>query len=396
MPNIMKYFFDISFSQDDYIYNEFEDKLLFIFNKFVATNDSNITEGITGLCAALSAEYLTHVRQGGLEQGKHYLESIKILTKILDEEIYSHTSPYLKANLQAKKLHAQEKINRLLIDLANRQRASFDMLDIASYEPAYWYWPKKESTETLANYIERVSEYENNVQILYKDRFWFKEFFLETALQVDNESYTTEEVKFFANNALIALKKKYLEKYINYYNQRGLKTINNSQKYILNEINFDEFIKTSIDIEDIDKNKYFEFCSEDHMMAIVIEKNRAIGKLTYAFFDPNYGVIQTDNKYVFIQFLNYIVKIRDDIYRFPGFQNDTVNVFVSEMEYDDLITEHVILPVIDENLVNITTNKILCENRDNFILDYKVKIIFKQFNDNNRTTTIELISEKIN
>lgn len=93
MPNIMKYFFDISFSQDDYIYNEFEDKLLFIFNKFVATNDSNITEGITGLCAALSAEYLTHVRQGRLEQGKHYLESIKILTKILDEEIYSHTSP---------------------------------------------------------------------------------------------------------------------------------------------------------------------------------------------------------------------------------------------------------------------------------------------------------------
>ncbi|WP_409013996.1 hypothetical protein [Arsenophonus sp.] len=68
------------------------------------------------------------------------------------------------------------------------------------------------------------------------------------------------------------------------------------------------------------------------MMAIVIEKNRETGKLTYAFFDPNYGVIQTDNKYVFIQFLNYIVKIRDDIYRFPGFQNDTVNVFVSEME----------------------------------------------------------------
>lgn len=30
MPNMMKYFFDISFSQDKYIYNEFEDKLLFI------------------------------------------------------------------------------------------------------------------------------------------------------------------------------------------------------------------------------------------------------------------------------------------------------------------------------------------------------------------------------
>ncbi|WP_238149143.1 hypothetical protein [Arsenophonus endosymbiont of Aleurodicus floccissimus] len=81
------------------------------------------------------------------------------MTKILDEEIYSYTFPYLKANLQAKKLHAQEKINRLLIDLANRQRASFDILDIANYEPAYWYWPKKESTETLANYIKRVTEY---------------------------------------------------------------------------------------------------------------------------------------------------------------------------------------------------------------------------------------------
>lgn len=43
MPNIMKYFFDISFSQDKYIYNEFEDKLLFIFSKFVAANNTNIT-----------------------------------------------------------------------------------------------------------------------------------------------------------------------------------------------------------------------------------------------------------------------------------------------------------------------------------------------------------------
>ncbi|WP_119711347.1 hypothetical protein [Arsenophonus endosymbiont of Aleurodicus floccissimus] len=130
------------------------------------------------------------------------------------------------------------------------------------------------------------------------------------------------------------------------------------------------------------------------MMAIVIEKNSETRKLTYAFFDRNYGVIQTDSKYIFTQFLNYIVKIRDDIYKFPGLQNDTVNIFIYEMEHDDIITEYAILPVIDENLVNITTNKILCENRNNFTLDNKVKIIIKQFTDNNRITTIQLISEK--
>lgn len=133
------------------------------------------------------------------------------------------------------------------------------------------------------------------------------------------------------------------------------------------------------------------------MMAIVIEKNMETRKLTYTFFYQEYGVIQTNNKYIFIQFLNYLIKIIDEIYIFTGFQNDKVNVSIFEIEYYDLITEHVILPVIDENLFNIITNKILCKSSDNFILDNKVKIIFKQFNNNNnRTTTIELISRKIN
>ncbi|HGJ5884936.1 C80 family cysteine peptidase [Arsenophonus nasoniae] len=391
---MMKYFFDISFSQNKYIYNEFEDKLLFIFSKFVAANDTKITEGITGLCAALSAEYLTHVRQGGLEQGKNYLASIKYLTKILDKPISPHDPPLFKAMLQARKIHAQEKFNRILIDLAKRRRESFDMMDMASYYPAYPFWPNKDLSETISNYMKKVISYESKMQSLRKDRYWFKELFIEITRHLDNENYNTEEIKFFAENTFISLKKKYIEKYINYYNDRGLKTINNSQRYIYNEINIDEFIKKNIDIDDIDKNKYYEFCSVDHMMAIVIEKNSKTGKLIYAFFDPNNGVIQIENKDIFIEFLNYIVKIRRDSYNFIRLRDGTMDVLISEMEYDEKITEQAILPKLDEKLINITTNKILCDNEYKFILDLKTKIIFKNFNDNTRTTHIELISEK--
>ncbi|WGL97291.1 C80 family cysteine peptidase [Arsenophonus sp. aPb] len=130
------------------------------------------------------------------------------------------------------------------------------------------------------------------------------------------------------------------------------------------------------------------------MMAIVIEKNSKTGKLIYAFFDPNNGVIEIENKDIFIEFLNYIVKTRQDAYNFIQLRDGNVDVFISEMEYDEQITEQAILPKLDENLVNITTNKILCENEYTFILDLKTKIIFKKFNDNTRTTFIELISEK--
>lgn len=110
MPNIMKYFFDTSFSPDEYIDNGFEDNLLFIFNKFVASNDTNLTEEITGLCAALSVEYLTQLRQGGLASGKNYLENIKILTKILDEEFSLYDASYVKADLQAKKFMHKKRL----------------------------------------------------------------------------------------------------------------------------------------------------------------------------------------------------------------------------------------------------------------------------------------------
>ncbi|WP_180560233.1 C80 family cysteine peptidase [Arsenophonus endosymbiont of Apis mellifera] len=130
------------------------------------------------------------------------------------------------------------------------------------------------------------------------------------------------------------------------------------------------------------------------MMAIVIEKNSKTGKLIYAFFDSNNGVIQIEDKDIFIDFLNYIVKIRRDSYNFIGFHDGTIDVFISEMEYNEQITEQAILPKLDENLINITTNKIFCENQNRFILDLKTKINFKKFNDNTRTTLIEFISEK--
>jgi len=123
--------------------------------------------------------------------------------------------------------------------LAKRQRESFDMMDMASYYPAYPFWPNKDLSETISNYMEKVISYESKMQSLRKDRYWFKELFIEITRHLDNENYNTEEIKFFAENTFISLKKKYIEKYIKYYNDRGLKTINNSQRYIYNEINID-------------------------------------------------------------------------------------------------------------------------------------------------------------
>lgn len=55
------------------------------------------------------------------------------------------------------------------------------MLDIASYYPAYSFWPQKDPDESLSYYIKKVTSYESKVQSLYKDRYWFrfKEFFLK-------------------------------------------------------------------------------------------------------------------------------------------------------------------------------------------------------------------------
>ncbi|HGJ5878917.1 MAG TPA: C80 family cysteine peptidase [Arsenophonus nasoniae] len=188
-------------------------------------------------------------------------------------------------------------------------------------------------------------------------------------------------------------KKKYIKGYINYYNERGLKINDQDINSIANDIEFDVFITNYLDKDSTVNRRYFELSSENHMMAIVIDKNSQTELVKYAFFDPNYGVIYFDDKEKFKQFLTYIIKERKDIYNFLVYDNNTYITSIIELENDPVINKNNIFPIIESDLVNITTTKILCDEQSFFYLSDNQKLQFKKFHQQSASTELELISD---
>ncbi|HGJ5857067.1 hypothetical protein [Arsenophonus nasoniae] len=160
MPKTNKYYFDVGFSQQKYIFELSEKRFKHIIDKFISYDDPGLAKEITGICLALSAAYLTQVREGGLEQGERYLKGIKRLVKVIESHTESYDPPYIKARHQARQLHAKEKLNLLFIDLVSRQRLSFDLYEMMNYQPDYSNWPAIEKNETIPDFIKKVVDFE--------------------------------------------------------------------------------------------------------------------------------------------------------------------------------------------------------------------------------------------
>lgn len=393
MPKISKYSFDISFSQQKYVFELSEKRFKHIIDKFISYNDPGLKKELTGICLALSGAYLTQVREGGLEQGERYLKGIKSLVKTIEAETENYDPLYIKARHKAKQLHAKEKLNLLFIDLFSRQRLSFDLYEMINYRPDYSNWPAINKNETIPDYIKRVVDFETNKNYKFIERFWFKTLMLDIEHGIDMRGVNVDNIKLKVHNILGNFRKNYIKEYINYYNERGLNvSISNGEKNsIANDIEFKEFITKFFEQDNTSDRRYLELSSENHMMAIVIEKNSQTGQLKYAFFDPNYGIIYFDDKEKFKQFLFYIIKERKDIYHFLTYDNDTYITSVIELENKAEINKKIFFPTIDNKLVNITTTKILCDEQSVFYLSDHAKLLFKQFNQPSNRTEMELV-----
>lgn len=65
--------------------------------------------------------------------------------------------------------------------------------------------------------------------------------------------------------------------------------------------------------------------------------------------------------------MTYIIKERKDIYNFLVYDNNTYITSIIELENDPVINKNNIFPIIESDLVNITTTKILCDEQSFFI-----------------------------
>ncbi|WGO84622.1 C80 family cysteine peptidase [Arsenophonus apicola] len=287
-------------------------------------------------------------------------------------------------------------MNLIFIDLIGRQRLSFDLYEMANYHPSYYMWPTINQSENMHDYFARVVEFESKKNPQFIERFWFKELIIETQRRINIQDNDLANFKITVHRIYLELKKKYLTGYINYYNDRGLKININEGNGIFNDIKFEEFIDKYIDKDDVSNNRYLEFSSENHMMAIVIDKNEKTGLLKYAFFDPNYGIIYFNEREEFKKFLIYIVKERTDIYNFLTYDKNFYITSIIELENSDVINKRNIFPIIDRDLVNITTTKILCEKQSVFYLSNNIKLLFKQFNAEIGNTDMILIDDSEN
>ncbi|WP_339053967.1 C80 family cysteine peptidase [Arsenophonus endosymbiont of Crataerina pallida] len=393
MPKPKKYHFNPGFSQQKYIFDASKERFEHIANKFISYNDPSVAKEITGICLALTAAYLTQVREGGLEQGEKYIKGIQSLVKIIDSEAEINDPPYIKARHKARQLHAKQKMNLLFIDLIGRQRLSFDLYEMVNYQPSYSMWPQIQQNENIQDYFTQIIKFEANQNNEFVERFWFKELMIEIQRRINIHDNDLMNFKLIVQRTYLDLKKKYLTAYVDYYNDRGIKINKKYEKAIANDIKFEEFIKNFIDKDDINSNNYFELSSENHMMAIVIEKNNDTGLLKYAFFDPNYGIIYFDSREEFKQFLTYVIKERQDIYSFLTYDDNTYITSIIKLENNDVINKTNIFPTIERDLVNITTTKILCEEQSIFYLTNNIKLLFKEFNAPVGMTTIALIDE---
>lgn len=169
-------------------------------------------------------------------------------------------------------MYAKQKLNLLFIDLIGRQRLSFDLYEMVNYQPGYSMWPPIKQHENIQGYFTKIVEFEANRNNQFIERFWFKELMIEIQRRININDNDLINFKLMVQRTYLDLKKKYLTGYVNYYNDRGLKINKEYENGIANDIKLEEFIKNYIDKDDMNSNRYLELSSENHMMAIVIEK----------------------------------------------------------------------------------------------------------------------------
>ncbi|WP_119711322.1 hypothetical protein [Arsenophonus endosymbiont of Aleurodicus floccissimus] len=139
---------------------------------------------------------MANIRQGGRQQGERFLVELKQLIQTIEIPISESSTTLVKAKLMAEKVHAKEKLNRILTIMINIQKRYFIYIDINSYVPDPYMWFDILPDKTARHYIHRMKSNSLELNSNLKDSSWFEELYIDLkAYYLNNDIYLIENIK---------------------------------------------------------------------------------------------------------------------------------------------------------------------------------------------------------
>lgn len=203
MPD--NYTSDINFSQLTYLYLLSKDKLVHIAEKFILHGNKELLKDIQGsVGVGLSSYYMGNIRQGESQQGENFLVGLKQLIYTIEMPISASSSTIVKAKLMAEKVHAKEKLNRILTVIIDIQKRHSNYIDINNYVPDPYMWFDVLPDETAHHYIDRVKSNALELNTNLKNSSWFAEIYIDLkSYYYSKDVVSIENIKTSFNQVLL-------------------------------------------------------------------------------------------------------------------------------------------------------------------------------------------------
>lgn len=410
---------DIVFSQTKHIFEDFNQKIALLKKKYFKLDLTDKRFQIDeGICYGLSLMYMCQFAQGGYAQGYKFLESIKELNQLSNLAIPHNMDDYDKIIIEAKKLHANAKINDLLNEaiylhnfvnkyallyatkLVNlRQVINQNNKDLMEVCRGSKHFTNINDVNCFIDkfYAESINQ---NIELIqfkwHRDIYveWKRICTVENILSIQDILLKFKQAKANVINSY----SKDIEFFLSNYNI-GYDNITGTECYCLLETSSQSFADILDRFRPNSDGIYLNIGLKAHSVMLTLE-NGEDHKPVFTVFDSNAGVYRFTDKQKLTEFFNQLAFIYDVEKQADGNFTFVMGSFVKKNniahQQDHQKERQLNRFLVNNNEISTIALSKFIDNQNKINIDKKISFKFIALDEKTQTTQLEIINHKKN
>ncbi|WGL97636.1 hypothetical protein QE177_10530 [Arsenophonus sp. aPb] len=408
---------DVIFCQNKHIFEDFNQKIALLKKKYFRLDLTDKRFQIDeGICYGLSLMYMCQFAQGGYVQGDKFLESIKELNQLSNLAITHDMDDYDKIIIEAKKLHANAKINDLLNEaiylhnfinkyallyatkLVNlRQVINQNNKDIMEICRGGKHFTNRNDVNCFIDKFYAESINQNNELVQFK---WHRDIYVEWQRICTVENILSIQdilLKFKqAKTNVINSYSKDIEFFLSNYNI-GYDNITGIERYCLLEASSQTFADILDRFRANSDGIYLNIGLKAHSVMLTIENDNN-HKPIFTLFDSNTGVYHFTDKQKLTEFFNQLASIYAVEKQADGNFTFAMGSFVKKShlahQQDHQKERQLNRFLVNDNEISTIALAKLIDKQNKIKIDERISLKFISIDEKTQTTKLEIINHK--
>lgn len=410
---------DIIFCQTKHIFEDFNQNIALLKEKYFKLDLTDKRFQIDeGICYGLSLMYMCQFAQGGYTQGDKFLESIKELNQLSNLEITSNMDDYEKIIIEAKKRHANAKINDLLneaIYLHNfinkyallhatnlvklRQVINENNKDIMQVCSGNKHFVERKDVNYFIDKFYAASINQNIELIQFK---WHRDIYVEwKRICTEENVFSIKDILIKFNQAKANIINSYsrdIEFFLSNYNI-GYESIIGIERYCLLETSSQSFVDILNRFRPNCDGIYLNIGLNSHSVMLTIENDKD-HKPIFTVFDSNIGVYHFTDKQKLMEFFDQLAAIYVVKKQVDGNFTFAMGSFIKKSHIthnqNEQKEKQLNRFLVNDNEISIIALTKLTDSQQKIKIDEKISLKFITVDEKTRTTQLEIINHKKN